>query len=162
MQSPISKFNLGRSFTQEERKCIVNCVEDGNGVEALVGNAKSKSMSILELPDLSNIKAFCLDSVHKYANDNDIYITESWLTFSMPGEWHHCHNHPKSLVSGVFYVNTIRSLHTIVFPELGEETHNVARGDLLLFPSSLFHYVPENPGNELRISLAFNTSKPTT
>jgi hypothetical protein len=26
----------------------------------------------------------------------------------------------------------------------------------------LLHHVPQNPGNELRISLAFNTSKPTT
>lgn len=161
MKPPISKFTLGRSFSQDERQCFVNYVRDGGGVEPLIGNAKTKKMSVLEDPELSNIKAFCLDCIKKYTNDGDIYITDSWLTFSMPGEWHHCHNHPNSLLSGVFYVNTIRSLHTIVFPELGEETVNVARGDLLLFPSPLLHYVPENPGNELRISLAFNTSKPT-
>jgi hypothetical protein len=165
MKFPISKFTLDRTFTKEERKIFVNCVRNTNDIEDNigdnVGNAKSKNMAILDIPDLINIKSFCLSSLNNYTNDPDIYITESWLNFTMPGEWHHSHNHPNSLISGVFYVNAVRSVHTIVFSEL-EEIVNVGKCDLLLFPSYLLHHVPQNPGNELRISLAFNTSKPTT
>jgi hypothetical protein len=159
MQFPISKFNLDRQFTKEERQIFVNCVKNNGEIEANVGNAKTKSMSILEMPELVDIKSFCLSSLNKYTNDIDIYITESWLNFTMPGEWHHSHNHPNSLISGVFYVNTRKSLHSIVFSEL-EKTIGVERFDLLLFPSHLLHHTPKNIGNDLKISLAFNTSKP--
>ena len=161
MKFPISKFTLGRQFTKEERELFVNCVKNTGEIEANVGNAKTKSMSILEIPELVNIKSFCLSSLNKYTNDIDIYITESWLNFTMPGEWQHSQNHPNSLISGVFYVNTRKSLHSIVFSEL-EKTIGVERFDLLLFPSQLLHHSPKSIGNDLNISLAFNTAKPTT
>lgn len=161
MKFLISKFNLGRQFTKEEREVFVNCVKNASEIEASLGNAKTKSMSILEIPELVNIKSFCLSSLNKYTNDNDIYITESWLNFTMPGEWQHSHNHPNSLISGIFYVNVRKALHTVVFSEL-EETIGVERFDLLLFPSHLLHHTPKNIGNDLQISLAFNTAKPTT
>ncbi len=161
MQSPISKFTLGRQFTKEERQIFVNCVKNTNEIEANIGNAKTKSISILEIAELVDIKSFCLSSLNKYTNDIDIYITESWLNFTMPGEWHHSHNHPNSLVSGIFYVNARKALHTVVFSEL-EEIISVERFDLLLFPSHLLNHTPKNIGNDLKISLAFNTSKPTT
>lgn len=161
MKFLISKLNLGRQFTKEEREVFVNCVKNASEIEASLGNAKTKSMSILEIPELVNIKSFCLSSLNNYTNDNDIYITESWLNFTMPGEWQHSHNHPNSLISGIFYVNVRKALHTVVFSEL-EETIGVERFDLLLFPSHLLHHTPKNIGNDLQISLAFNTAKPTT
>jgi hypothetical protein len=161
MKFPISKFNLGRQFTKEEREVFVNCVKNTGEIEANVGNAKSKSMSILEIPELVNIKSFCLSSLNKYTTDATIYITESWLNFTMPSEEHQSHNHPNSLITGILYVNASIAFHTIVFPE-AEEIISVGRGDLLLFPSHLLYYEPKNIGNDLKISLAFNTSKPTT
>ena len=59
MQSLISKLSLDRKFTKEEREVFVNCVKNTGEIEANVGNAKSKSMSILEIPELVNIKSFC-------------------------------------------------------------------------------------------------------
>ena len=79
----------------------------------------------------------------------------------MPSEEHQSHNHPNSLITGILYVNASTTFHTIVFPEV-EETISVGRGDLLLFPSHLLHYSPKNIGNDLKISLTFNTLKPTT
>lgn len=161
MKFPISKFNLGRQFTKEEREVFVNCVKNTGEIEANVGNAKSKSMSILEIPELVNIKSFCLSSLNKHTNNSDLYITESWLNFTMPGEWQHSQNYPNSLISGIFYINTRKVLNNIVFSEL-EKIISLERFDLLLFPSQLLHHAPKNIGNDLKISLSFNTAKPTT
>jgi hypothetical protein len=79
----------------------------------------------------------------------------------MPSKEHQSHNHPNSLITGILYVNASANFHTIVFPEV-EETISVKRGDLLLFPSHLLYYEPKNLGNDLKMSLTFNTSKPTT
>ena len=161
MKFPISKFNLGRQFTKEEREVFVNCVKNTGEIEANVGNAKSKSMSILEIPELVNIKSFCLSSLNKYTNNSDLYITESWLNYTMPGEWQHSQNHPNSLISGILYVNARKALHTVVFSEL-EETISVEKFDLLLFPSYLLHHTSKSKDSDLKISLSFNTSKITT
>jgi hypothetical protein len=59
------------------------------------------------------------------------------------------------------YIKDARRLRIIswIFSEL-EKTIGVERFDLLLFPSHLLHHTPKNIGNDLKISLAFNTSKP--
>ena len=158
MKFPISKFNLGRQFTKEERELFVNCVKNIANIESDLGNAKTKCTTILERSELLNIKSFCLSSLNKYIND--VYITESWLNFTMPSEEHQSHNHPNSLITGILYVNASTTFHTVVFPEV-EETISVGRGALLLFPSHLLYYEPKNIGNDLKISLTFNTSKPT-
>jgi hypothetical protein len=159
MQFLISKFSLDRKFTKEEKDIFVNYTQNVANIESNLGIAKSKCMTILDKSELIDIKSFCLSSLNKYIND--AYITESWLNFTMPSEEHQSHNHPNSLITGIFYVNASIAFHTIVFPE-AEEIISVGRGDLLLFPSHLLYYEPKNIGNDLKISLAFNTSKPTT
>lgn len=160
MQSLISKYSLDRKFTREEKDMFVNYTQNIANIESNLGIAKSKSMTVLDIPELTDIKSFCLNSLNKYTTDADIYITESWLNFTMPSEEHQSHNHPNSLITGIFYVNASKLFHTIVFPEI-EETISVGRGDLLIFPSHLLNYAPKNHGNDLKMSLTFNTSKPT-
>ena len=160
MQSLISKLSLDRKFTKEEKDILVNYTQNIANIESDLGNAKTKCTTILERSELLNIKSFCLSSLNKYTTDATIYITESWLNFTMPSEEHQSHNHPNSLITGILYVNASTTFHTIVFPEV-EETISVGRGDLLLFPSHLLYYEPKNIGNDLKISLTFNTSKPT-
>jgi len=159
MQSLISKLSLDRKFTKEEKDTLVNYTQNIANIESDLGNAKTKCTTILERSELLNIKSFCLSSLNKYIND--VYITESWLNFTMPSEEYQSHNHPNSLITGILYINASTKVHTIVFPEV-EETISVGRGDLLLFPSHLLYYEPKNIGNDLKISLTFNTSKPTT
>jgi len=159
MQSIIFKANIDRPFTKDERQSFVKYLRNVANIEAHVKNAKTKNMSVLSEPDLIDIKAFCLNSIYKYSNNTDISITESWLNFSMPGESLHSINYPNSFISGIFYVNARISLHNIIFSEIGE-TISAGRGDLLLFPSNLLHHEPKNTGNDLKISLAFNTTKP--
>jgi len=118
MKFPISKFNLGRQFTKEEREVFVNCVKNTGEIEANIGNAKTKSMTILESPKLTSIKSFCLSSLHQYSNNSEIKIRESWLNFTMPGQWQHSQNHLNSLVSGILFLNVRKGLHSIEFTEI--------------------------------------------
>jgi hypothetical protein len=102
------------------------------------------------------------------------YITQSWLNYTETNQFHHKHEHPNSLVSGVFYINCHEEFDKIKFfkkdiyqmikPEI--KTWNiwnseswwftVKTGDLIMFPSSLTHMVENKEGTNTRISLAFN------
>jgi hypothetical protein len=35
----------------------------------------------------------------------DPFVTQSWLNWTKPGQWHHKHSHPNSLYSGVLYLD---------------------------------------------------------
>jgi len=106
--------------------------------------------------------------------DTEIYITESWANKSTPNEQHHRHNHPNSIVSGVFYVDTDEYTGNIVFNtsqysqiEFQVKESNIYNsktwsfapmiGTLILFPSSLEHSVTKNLSKKDRISISFNT-----
>ena len=101
------------------------------------------------------------------------YITQSWLNYTETNQYHHKHEHPNSLVSGVFYINCHEEHDTIKFFNDKYETiklevkewnlwnsrswwFSVKTGDIILFPSSLTHMVETKQGNNTRISLAFN------
>ena len=112
-------------------------------------------------------------NVYDPKNDLELTITESWINYTSPGEFHHLHYHPNSFISGVFYFKTIPD-DSIVFVktvkgmfEIEPNNYNylnsdswalpVKTGDLLLFPSTLQHQVDKNKSNDVRISLSFNT-----
>jgi len=101
------------------------------------------------------------------------YITQSWLNYTETNQYHHKHEHPNSLVSGVFYVNCNEEFDKIKFfnhtykaikPEVKDWNlynseswwFSVKTGDVILFPSSLTHMVETKEGTNTRISLAFN------
>ena len=112
--------------------------------------------------------------VLSYTDVTTPYITQSWLNYTETNQYHHKHEHPNSLVSGVFYVNCHEEFDKIKFfkkdsnqaikPETKDwnlynsETwwFTVKTGDIILFPSSLTHMVETKEGDNTRISLAFN------
>jgi len=113
------------------------------------------------------------DKVISPSNNIIPYITQSWLNYTETNQYHHKHQHPNSLVSGVFYINCHEEHDKIKFfndkystikPEIKDwniwnsETwwFSVKTGDALLFPSSLTHMVETKQGDNTRISLAFN------
>jgi uncharacterized protein (TIGR02466 family) len=100
-------------------------------------------------------------------------MTQSWLNFTKPGEFHHKHAHPNSLISGVYYFNADKENDKIYFYDDEYQRikiqpkdwnyHNskswwypVGTGDLVIFPSELTHMVDVTTSKETRISLAFN------
>jgi len=107
--------------------------------------------------------------------DNSIipYITQSWINYTEPNQFHHRHSHSNSYVSGVFYINADKKVDQIRFYksdhqeiQLNIVQHNVFNsmgwwffiqtGDVVLFPSTLRHEVPLTTGANTRISLSFN------
>lgn len=145
------------------------------------GNTTSEDTYILKHKKLLNLRQFIEKCLHEYLmatycpkNDTRLKLTQSWLNWTKPGQHHHKHAHPNSLISGCFYVNAHRTTDKIFFyreeyqridmPPVEWNPYNskswwysVGSGDLVLFPSSLTHMVQPVEGEDTRISLAFNT-----
>ena len=103
---------------------------------------------------------------------NKLKITQSWLNISEKGEAHHIHNHSLSILSGVLHLTEPSSIEFLI-PSiyrlnefLGSEKNSNKtikqsvkgeKGKLIIFPSSLFHYVNPNTEDAPRKSVSFNT-----
>ena len=146
-----------------------------------MGNTTSNNRNILDHENMVDLRGFvhnCVDEYLKaiYAPKNEVSlrITQSWLNYTKPGEFHHKHAHPNSFISGVFYVKAKKDSDRIYFYKDGYQQlklptenwnlHNsdswwfsVESGQLILFPSSLTHMVETVQGDDTRVSLSFNT-----
>ena len=143
------------------------------------GNFKSDDTYLLKHKELSKIKDFILQSLNKYTQNilqtkQRLVVTQAWTNRNPPHSKHHDHVHPNSIISGVFYFRQSKTLPPIQFSKavqegikLSPEKYNqlnsetfllpMVDGELVLFPSSLRHSVPNNRGNEERYSMSFNT-----
>ena len=84
---------------------------------------------------------------------------EYWFNMARPGESTGVHNHKdESTVSGVYYLQVPPDSSDLYFRTVDAVEFSVKSvvGRMILFPSHLDHYVPENRSTEPRISLAFN------
>jgi uncharacterized protein (TIGR02466 family) len=166
-----------REFTNDELK-FFEVVK--NNIMPNVGNTSGTDTHILKNKELDSLKSFFesqirvyQDTIIKPKNGASIYITQSWLNYSKPGDYHHKHKHPNSYLSGVFYIQT-NSNDRINFDrdhyaqiEVGSTEFNdwnshtwwlpATTYQLYLFPSNLTHYVEKVLGTQTRISLSFNT-----
>tara|TARA_B100000085_G_C18352139_1_gene434778 strand:+ start:51 stop:671 length:621 start_codon:yes stop_codon:yes gene_type:complete len=103
------------------------------------------------------------------------YITDMWSNILKPGETHAPHTHSNNLVSGVFYLQSDTDSPAITFFDPRPQTsvlqpqvkkhvkqnstmyyYPAKTNRMILFPSWLEHYVPQNNTNSNRISIAFN------
>lgn len=173
--TPVVNFSIGRNFTKKEIDFVMKQPTYRN-----MGNTTSNNSYILNDKSMKNIKSFVEESVKEYIKE--IYapkektvfcVTQSWLNYTKPGEFHHKHSHPNSVLSGVLYIKALKDKDRIYFYrndyqqiKLHTENWNIynseswwleaCTGELYLFPSSLTHMV-ENVEKDERISLAFNT-----
>jgi len=175
--TPIYISKLDRELTPLELKFVDKNKKDFYKND---GNITSNNNYILNEKTFNNIKKELdlrvqdyFDKVISPANNITPYITQSWLNYTETNQYHHKHQHPNSLVSGVFYINCDEKFDKIKFfndkyqtikPEIknwniwNSETwwFSVKTGDVILFPSSLTHMVETKQGDNTRISLAFN------
>ena len=178
---PIYTTSMERGLTKQELQ-FVN--EQKKHCFKNEGNINSKDSYILNRKEFKNIKKFLdkhckdyLDTVICPKNKVELYITQSWLNYTEANQFHHKHEHPNSVVSGVFYFNSDIKNDKILFSDskgyqqIKPETDNtkfnlwnsgswffpVETGNLFMFPSSTTHQVETKKGNNTRISLAFNT-----
>jgi len=173
---PLAFFDLDRNFKKSELSFLMNQETRPN-----TGNTTSKDFLILQNSKVKQLNIFVQSCVDKYfqeiycpLHDVKLRITQSWLNYTKPGEYHHKHEHPNSLVSGVFYIDANEELDKIVFFKNKYEQidirpknwnmynsktwwFSVKTGKLILFPSSFTHCVESKQGDNLRVSLSFNT-----
>lgn len=172
---PIGIFDLGRQLTKRELSFIQKQEDRPNE-----GNTTSINNKILGSAVMTPLREWLETSVQEYFQSTtnpkhsvNLRITQSWLNYSKPGQFHHKHAHPNSFVSGVFYVQTSATdriyfcragFQQIKFPPQNWNLYNsdtwwfeAVTGRLILFPSSLEHMVPRVEGEQTRISLSFNT-----
>jgi len=174
---PVAEFHIGRGLTDEERSFVLDhSPRQDNG-----GNKISTNHYILNEPALCDVKSFVDDCINQYARDVweirdrcSLELTQSWATYTRPGDFHHQHTHTNSMFSGVFYVQTddtrdrlhfYRSLSTVLAPAYAEvNIFNsnswwlpTPTGSLLLFPSTVPHAVVAFSDGVERCSIAFNT-----
>jgi uncharacterized protein (TIGR02466 family) len=179
--TPIYMTTMDRPFTKQE----LNFAEDQkNHCTKNEGNIHTKDNYILNRKEFKNIKKFldqcCKDYLERIIcpkNNLELYITQSWLNYTEENQYHHRHEHPNSIISGVLYFDSDEDNDKIKFfskikyeqikPEIDENKFNlwnsgswwfaVKTGQLVMFPSSTTHQVDTKKGNNTRISLAFNT-----
>lgn len=174
--TPVYCAKMNRSLTESERRRIMS-----EHLTVNIGNSIGDSRKILDAPELSKLKEFilqhlnnCLRETWVPKNEVEVYITQSWANFTDAGQYHHQHRHHNSFLSGVFYIETnekdsisfYKDTYEQIFPEVKEfNSFNstswsvpVEAGQIVIFPSSLYHGVEVLPkGSKRRISVAFNT-----
>ena len=178
---PIYTTKIDRGFTKQELQFVK---EQKKHCSNNQGNINTKDNYILNRKEFKNIKKFLdkhckkyLDTVICPKNNIELYITQSWLNYTEANQYHHKHEHPNSVVSGVLYFDSDLKNDKILFshsrgyqqikPEIDDTKWNlwnsgtwffpVETGNLFMFPSSTTHQVETKKGNNTRISLAFNT-----
>jgi uncharacterized protein (TIGR02466 family) len=176
--TPIYISKIDRELTKKELLFINKTKLD---VYKNEGNTTSNDVYILNNKAFKDLKTELDLKVQDYfkkvicqTDTITPYITQSWLNYTETNQYHHKHQHPNSLVSGVYYINCDEKFDKIKFykneyktikPEIKDwnlwnsETwwFSVKTGDVILFPSSLTHMVETKQGDNTRISLAFNT-----
>jgi uncharacterized protein (TIGR02466 family) len=177
--TPLMTFDLSRDFTKEEIECVRS-----QELGFSLGNEGSYNHRVLEDPVMANLKKFAQDGLDQWfmeidaparPNEVKLKLTQSWTNITEPGENHHQHFHPNSIVSGVIYIQADVNCDEIVFTntthvshwQFDVQNHNrynshifhlpVRTGAMVLFPSYVFHAVPDTTSTQTRISLAFNS-----
>lgn len=167
------------AFSDEEKDYLA-------GLEMIdnIGNSMSKDDRVLESDVLSELKRFIDDRILVYKkellrirDENEIYITQSWVNRARTDQFHPRHKHPNSIISGVMFLddNNDPGLPPIRFHRSHEmfplefkyeeltdfnassREFDPKQGMLVLFPSLLEHDVGQNRSNRTRTSLSFNT-----
>ena len=173
---PVAIYKLDRDLTSKENKFINNLETRPN-----TGNTTSVNNMVLRHKEMTKLRDFIETKVAEYfkivynpKHNVNLRITQSWVNFTEPGQFHHKHAHPNSFVSGVFYPQANRETDKIYFYKDGFQQiklppenwniwnseswwFDVGTGNLLLFPSGLTHMVEPVQGDQTRISLSFNT-----
>lgn len=175
---PVFRMNIAHAISEEQIDFIKKLKMVKNQV-----NLISENLYIFEDPALRSIKAAVQEALDIYASEvmgipQRLYVTQSWSLVNYPAVGMHGHSHSNSIVSGSLYycdmplplANMIFHRHNSyqrleLFPEKTKRNlYNTPlsvivpkKNEVVLFSSSLTHYVESNGSNSPRYSIAFNT-----
>ena len=162
---------------EEEFEFIQNLEYGEKGSEN--GNTQTRDTYLLKHKELSKIKDFIYESLNKFTvgiwkTKQKLIITQSWCNKNLSNTEHPVHHHANSLVSGVFYFKQDITMPPIQFSRVDRqplmpkiEENNMFNsqqimfpmvdGELIMFPSNIWHAVLPNKGKDTRYSMSFNT-----
>jgi uncharacterized protein (TIGR02466 family) len=142
-------------------------------------NSQSSNSFLLNEKSFANLKIFIQNTLDfvcakQLRTTTRLRITQSWANLTEKNHFHHPHKHPNSLLSGVFFLNAKEKHPPLIFLSSMSNPLHMTRleenpltvdqhaflpteGNLVIFPSTLMHYVPVNTIDEPRISISFNT-----
>lgn len=120
---------------------------------------------------------------HTGVNKDISWDIQAWVNINRSGDYHNLHNHPRSYLSGTYYVTVPTGEVTrggredlnpnaiSFYDPRGQVNMNAVTGDnefdpehriqplsgqILLWPSFLMHFVHPNLSDDTRISISFN------
>jgi uncharacterized protein (TIGR02466 family) len=116
----------------------------------------------------------------KVKKEIEIYFTNSWIIRHQKNDYSQSHVHSNSIFSGCYYLQVFENSGDFIVEnnpwatnitsnavKLSFEEYNTINsdswiikpknGDLILFPSTVYHSVRKNESNNLRYCLSFNT-----
>jgi uncharacterized protein (TIGR02466 family) len=166
------------TYDNVELKEYINDLQSSTNGRSLSNVTGWQSESFSTLPDKFNDLQILIDeNIRQVCKETDLpplRFDNVWYNINTPGGYNSIHNHPWSVISGVYYVDVpISNMGDIIFHRADESQYylndNVntffggnrtvyqsTTGVLLLFPSWLKHSVSGNTSNQNRISLSFN------
>lgn len=175
---PLFRANIAHAITDDQVAFIKKLKMRPNKT-----NLISDNLYIFNEPELASIKDAIHEALDLYAKQvmgisQRLYVTQSWSLANGQNIGMHGHSHSNSVVSGSLYftdlpqpkANMIFSRHRTyqqlqLDPEAGKSniynstaiTVTPKKGEVLLFSSSLQHYVEANASIQRRYSIAFNS-----
>jgi len=176
---PIPLLSYEVEVGEREKLFLLNQYPDN--VVANTGNMMSADARILERAEVGVLRKKLLflindafNRIHNPIYISELYITQSWLNFSIKGQEHPTHNHANSMYSGILYLrvaeedsitfynpnfNSNYDIHSTQYDTFNSKSGSIRVRDnlLLVFPSTFFHSVPKVEHDGIRVSLSFNT-----
>ena len=178
---PIYENTCDDDLGDLEKECIRRSTLDSGRVVSNSGGWQSNAITsdddffsefILEIEEQANNFAKELEICQK------VKLSNLWININGYKDYNCRHNHPESIISGVFYVKVpdkssklkffhpsvdlmVRDWNLNVDLKCNKYTSSIWEifpedGKLLLFPSWLDHEVDQNLSQEKRISISFN------
>jgi len=179
-RQPVARVVLNENLTLLLKFCLKIKKEDKGRKISNVGGFQSKNIK-LDLKEIKNLyNQITLHSNTFIKNilqiDKNVSLSNLWININEHKDYNMIHEHPFSVISGVFYVKTPKNCGNIVFSsdskienyihsenikEYNEYNSSVwflpsEENTLYLFPSWLKHYTEPNLSNESRVSISFN------
>jgi uncharacterized protein (TIGR02466 family) len=177
---PISFSNTNFTLTQEEKNIIYQQDNYMLGDGEHTAPSSSKDLYVLNKPGLNRIKYFFEDIIKDYKENvieitDEIYMTNSWITFNNKKHFHHKHRHPNVFLSMIYYVASESGDLQFYFKSSLQEgfyldytiknynifnstkwTFEVKTKDIIIFPGWVTHSTTSNLSDEKRIAIVAN------
>ena len=105
-----------------------------------------------------------INDILKNIFENKIKVSEWWYNINPKGTWNKPHNHRGAEFALVLYLTDTDHLLTLMNPFNFRSYDNLnddicpqaQKGDIIIFPSDIIHYVKPNQREEERISISMN------